>query len=177
MENPLTYLKRRAGEDWLIGYDSNQFNRLTEELFGQLTQLAKEKSHPKILLAEQNPLKFLASFLAAVAAGCPIFLCNPQWGQQEWQQVFDLVQPDLILGHLSLGINKEQMNNDKGQIIPNPPLKPPFSLGNLSPRLPVSPSPRLFPRKGGSQPGFSMRGRSPLDDCHHHVIVDCKKNC
>ena len=117
MDNPLIYLKRRAGEDWLIGYDSDQFNLLTEELFGQLTQLAKEKSHPKILLAEQNPLKFLASFLAAVAAGCPIFLCNPQWGQQEWQQVFDLVQPDLILGHLSLGINKGQMTNDKGQII------------------------------------------------------------
>ena len=41
-------------------------------------------------------------------------------------------------------------------LIPNPPLKPPFSLGNLSPRLPVSPSPRLSPGKGGSQPGFSI---------------------
>ncbi len=44
-------------------------------------------------------------------------------------------------------------------VIPNPPLKPPFSLGNLSPRLPVSPSPRLSPGKGGSQPGFGLRSQ------------------
>ncbi len=38
----------------------------------------------------------------------------------------------------------------------DPPLKFPFPLGNLSPRLPVSPSPRLSPGKGGSQPGFRI---------------------
>ncbi|MGK7872802.1 MAG: 2-succinylbenzoate--CoA ligase [Xenococcaceae cyanobacterium] len=98
MEQLLTYLKQRGGEDWLIGYDNNQFNRLTEELYGQLTQLSKGRKPPKILLGEQNPIRFLASFLAAVAANCPIFLCNPHWVQKEWQQVFDLVQPDLIWG-------------------------------------------------------------------------------
>ena len=41
-------------------------------------------------------------------------------------------------------------------IIPNPPLKLPFSLGNLSPRLPVSPSPRLSLGKGITQPGFRI---------------------
>ncbi len=38
----------------------------------------------------------------------------------------------------------------------DPPLKFPFSLGNLSPRPPVSPSLRLSPGKGGSQPGFNI---------------------
>ena len=98
MEQPVKYLKQRANEDWLIGYEIDRFHSLTEELWGQLTQFSKGKRRPKILLAEQNPFKFLASFLAATAADCPIFLCNRDWGQLEWQQVFDLVKPDLIWG-------------------------------------------------------------------------------
>jgi O-succinylbenzoic acid--CoA ligase len=39
--------------------------------------------------------------MAATAAGCPVFLCNPDWVKAEWQQVFDLVQPDLIWGELA----------------------------------------------------------------------------
>jgi O-succinylbenzoic acid--CoA ligase len=58
---------------------------------------------PKILLAEQNPVRFLAAFLAAVAANCPVFLCNPNWVEQEWQQVFELVEPDLIFGQPTTG--------------------------------------------------------------------------
>ncbi len=118
MEQPLTYLKQRAGEDWLIGHDTNQFNHLTEELFQQLIQLSKRGTPPKILLAEQNPWRFLAAFLAAVAAGCPVFLCNPNWVQQEWQQVFELVQPDLIFG---------QTTNPSLPLPPSPPL--PLSSG------------------------------------------------
>ena len=134
MEQPLTYLRQRAGEDWLIGYDSHEFHCLTEQLFQELTQFSqggttpkigvskkrcrgarrgdtetrrrgellkshvKFRSPPKILLAEENPLRFLAAFLAAVAANCSVFLCNPHWVEWEWQQVLDLVQPDLIFG-------------------------------------------------------------------------------
>lgn len=96
MEQPLTYLQQRAGENWLIGYDSNQLYCLTEALFIQFTQL--QATPAKILIAEPHPLRFLAAFLAAVAADCHIFLCNPHWGEQESQQVFELVQPDLIWG-------------------------------------------------------------------------------
>jgi len=95
VEQPLTYLKQRAGEDWLIGHDSRKFSQLSEQLFLDLTPQA---TPPKILLAEQDPVRFLASFIAACAAGCHVFLCNPNWVEWEWQQVFDLVQPDLILG-------------------------------------------------------------------------------
>src|ERR687886_2614678 len=100
MEELLAHLKQRATDDWLIGYDSYQFNCLTEEFFQQLTQFSTGRIPPKILLAEPNPQRFLAAFLAAVAANCPVFLCNPNWVQQEWQQVFELVQPDLIFGQV-----------------------------------------------------------------------------
>ncbi|MEC4891644.1 MAG: hypothetical protein SAQ54_01350, partial [Oscillatoria sp. PMC 1050.18] len=94
MERLLTHLLRQ--DNWLIGYDIDQFNSLTLKLFQQLTQY---ETPPKILLIENNPLKFLAAFLAAVAANSEIFLCNPNWVESEWEQVFALVQPDLVLSN------------------------------------------------------------------------------
>ncbi|MEH2078387.1 MAG: 2-succinylbenzoate--CoA ligase [Nostoc sp.] len=98
MERPLDCLNNLAQDDWLIGYDSHQFNQIAQELYLQLTQLSASGTPPKIILAEREPLRFLASFIAACAANCPVFLCYPDWGTQEWQQVFDLVKPDIILG-------------------------------------------------------------------------------
>ncbi|MEH1949653.1 MAG: 2-succinylbenzoate--CoA ligase [Nostoc sp.] len=98
MERPLDYLNNLAQNDWLIGYSSHQFNQIAQQLYLELTQLSACVTPPKIILAEREPLRFLASFIAACAANCPVFLCNPDLGTQEWQQVFDLVQPDIILG-------------------------------------------------------------------------------
>lgn len=104
MEKPLDYLQQRAGDNWLIGYDSHQFTTLAEQLYLELTQLLQRGTAPKILLAERDPERFLAGFIAACAAGCPVFLCNPNWVRQEWRQVIDLVQPDLILGYGDWGL-------------------------------------------------------------------------
>ena len=98
MAGVLTYLEQRALEDWLIGYDSREFYQLSQRLFLDWSQQTNQGTTLKILLAEQDPIRFLASFVAACAANCEIFLCNPNWVEQEWNQVFDLVQPDLILG-------------------------------------------------------------------------------
>ena len=103
MEKPLTHLKQRVGEDWLIGYDNCKVSQLSEQLFSDLTQQGSRGTLPRILLTDQNPLRFLAAFLAAAAAACPVFLCNPNWVQQEGQQVFELVQPDLIFGQEAIG--------------------------------------------------------------------------
>ncbi|NEU84666.1 hypothetical protein G1O98_38355, partial [Nostoc sp. UIC10630] len=98
MERPLDCLNNLTQNDWLIGYDSSHFNQIAQELYLELAQVSACGTPPKIILAEREPLKFLASFIAACAANCPVFLCNPDWGTQEWQQVFDLVQPNIILG-------------------------------------------------------------------------------
>ncbi|WP_298921056.1 2-succinylbenzoate--CoA ligase [uncultured Nostoc sp.] len=98
MQRPLDCLNNLAQDDWLIGYNSSEFNQVAQELYFELTQLSAWRTPPKIILAEREPLRFLASFIAACAANCPVFLCNPDWGTQEWQQVFDLVQPDIIWG-------------------------------------------------------------------------------
>jgi len=95
MAEPLIYL-RRADDGWLTGGNSRQFVDLAEQLFQKLIRFAAEGMLPKILLAQREPVQFLAGFVAACAAGCPIFLGNPDWGEWEWQQVCDLVQPHLI---------------------------------------------------------------------------------
>ncbi|MGD1872866.1 MAG: 2-succinylbenzoate--CoA ligase [Mastigocoleus sp.] len=53
---------------------------------------------PKIILVESEPITFIAGFLAAVINNCPVFLCNPNWGNQEKQQVLNLVKPQIIWG-------------------------------------------------------------------------------
>lgn len=102
--------------DWLICDDSHLFAELTQQLYLELTQFSYYRGTPlKIFLAEREPVRFLAGFLAACAAGCPVFLCNPDWTKPEWQQVFDLVQPDLIWG---LGTKNWGQNNSKVKICP-----------------------------------------------------------
>lgn len=96
------YLKQRAADDW-IGHNSRRFNQMAVELYSELTQLSLY-SPPRILLVEREPVRFLAGFMAACAAGCPVFLGNPNWVKQEWEQVFELVQPDLILGYENWGL-------------------------------------------------------------------------
>ncbi|MBU7583383.1 MAG: 2-succinylbenzoate--CoA ligase [Nostoc sp. TH1S01] len=99
MEQPLTYLQNLPQHHWLIADNSHQFSVIAKQLYLELTEILKQRhTPPKIILAEREPVKFLASFLAACAANCPVFLCNPDWGTQEWEQVLKLVQPDIIWG-------------------------------------------------------------------------------
>lgn len=63
------------------------------ELFSQLIQ---PKIPPTLLLAERDPVRFLAGFIAAVAADCPLFLGNPNWVDSEWQSAIQQIQPDRI---------------------------------------------------------------------------------
>ncbi|MEH2262257.1 2-succinylbenzoate--CoA ligase [Nostoc sp.] len=117
MERPLDCLNNLSQDDWLIGYNSSQFNQIAQELYLELAHLSACGTPPKIILAEREPLRFLASFIAACAANCPVFLCNPDWGTQEWQQVFDLVKPDIILG---MGNREWGMGNGNNYQCPMP---------------------------------------------------------
>jgi o-succinylbenzoate---CoA ligase len=125
MERPLDCLNNLTQDDWLIGYNICQFNQIAQELYLELTQLSAYGKPPKIILAEREPVRFLASFIAACAANCPVFLCNPDWRTQEWQQVFNLVKPDMILGignrELRMGSRDSQ---EKTTLSPSSPSSP-----------------------------------------------------
>ncbi|OKH39403.1 2-succinylbenzoate-CoA ligase [[Phormidium ambiguum] IAM M-71] len=100
MESSLIYLEKRIHDNWLVGYDSRELTLLTQKLYAEITQKFNLKNTLKIVIAERQPIKLLASFIAGVAANCHVFLCNPDWVKAEWEQVFKLVQPDIIWGEV-----------------------------------------------------------------------------
>jgi len=89
----LSYIYNRVGDDWWLGGHRLQFYQLIAQRYQELIAL---DYLPKILLAESQPNRFLAGFLAAKAAGCPVFFSNSNCADAEWQQVLSLVQPQLI---------------------------------------------------------------------------------
>ncbi|NCJ05962.1 AMP-binding protein [Synechococcales cyanobacterium C] len=54
--------------------------------------------YPTVLIAESDPIQFLAAFVAAVCQGCPVVLGNPGWRAAEWQAVLAQVHPDYCVG-------------------------------------------------------------------------------
>jgi O-succinylbenzoic acid--CoA ligase len=92
MEAPLEHLRKRSQDNWLVGHDCQAFLSLAEALFQEFANLVPQK----ILLAEPDPIRFLAGFIAACSTDHQVFLGNPAWGSSEWQQVFELVKPDII---------------------------------------------------------------------------------
>jgi o-succinylbenzoate---CoA ligase len=98
MESPLVYFKRRFDEDWLLGIDTDRFRSIATERYQQLQEKTRSYSPIKILISESDPAFFLGSFIAASSSNCSLFLANPHWIGSEWQQVLDLVKPDIVWG-------------------------------------------------------------------------------
>jgi o-succinylbenzoate---CoA ligase len=91
----------RLPDNWLISGDSRKIGEIRDRIFHQLTQNQPPQTPQKVFIAESEPIQFIASFIAACVTKSHIFLCNPNWVKSEWEQVFDLVQPDLILGQVA----------------------------------------------------------------------------
>ena len=100
----LIQLEKYAQNQQLKQYNSLSINaaeklyRLTEEKITTISELKSTQTNPNILIAEADEIEFLAAFMAGVIQSVNIFLGDRAWGRQEWQQVFDLVTPDLIFG-------------------------------------------------------------------------------
>ncbi|ASC73995.1 2-succinylbenzoate-CoA ligase [Halomicronema hongdechloris C2206] len=86
----------RWGQDWLVGLDSAAFWSQVEYRCGQLP------AYSVVLLAEADPLDFLAGFYAACSKSCTLLLANPHWRQREWHQVAQVgIVPEVIWGSCS----------------------------------------------------------------------------
>jgi o-succinylbenzoate---CoA ligase len=95
MAEPLVLLQS-CREDWIKGVDHQALVALVQERYEAIVQ--HSKSYPTIAIAEVNPLNFLASFIAATTARCPLFLTNPNWTEPEWQQALQQITPDIVWG-------------------------------------------------------------------------------
>jgi o-succinylbenzoate---CoA ligase len=92
MAEPLVILQG-CRNDWIKGVDHQALIALAQEKYEAIAQ--HPKRFPTILIAEPDPIHFLASFIAAITAYCPVFLANPTWTEPEWQQVFQQITPDV----------------------------------------------------------------------------------
>lgn len=81
---------------------SQEFANLAQSYYQELIPFIDQNITPKILINESDSIQFLAKFLATTAANLPVFLGNPQWQTQEWQQVEKLIQPNFIWQSSSL---------------------------------------------------------------------------
>lgn len=129
---------------------TNAFKQLTKVKLEQISSLSsKSLDKLNIIVAESNPLDFLATFLAGVIQGVNIFLCDCEWQKQEWQQVLKLVQPDLIFAKQDIKDLIFQLN-----------------LGNQAPRRKIELFPEsliMIPTGGSSgKVKFTMHNWSTL---------------
>ncbi|MEA5570874.1 2-succinylbenzoate--CoA ligase [Calothrix sp. UHCC 0171] len=87
-------------DDWLFGSEKYQFQQLIGNYYLEINKVNKADSIKElnIIICDRNPVNFLAAFLAACTTNSQVFLCNPDWGENEWQYVLDLAEPDIILG-------------------------------------------------------------------------------
>jgi len=101
MTDLIIHLQKWTDQKKLIDYDNRLFYELVQTYIQQFN-LSKnnleDNSIFKIILAEREPDKFLAIFLACIITKTLVFLANPDWQESEWQQVFELVEPGLIFG-------------------------------------------------------------------------------
>ncbi|MGD1704520.1 2-succinylbenzoate--CoA ligase [Dapis sp. BLCC M229] len=100
MKQIFNYLKQYQLKRDTNFFTSTKFSCLAEKKFAELIKITNPETPSKVLISELKPTEFIASFIAAVGASCQVFLCNPNWGKLEWEQVLQSVQPDIILGNI-----------------------------------------------------------------------------
>ena len=96
MATPDALIHDSLTRDWLVGVSRDRFRTTFHDRAAQLTQL---DGFQRILLAEPDPVDFLAGLFSAIAAGHPVILGNPRWEQREWQQALAIAKPTLIWGN------------------------------------------------------------------------------
>jgi O-succinylbenzoic acid--CoA ligase len=108
----LGYLQHYCDRERIIGCDHRHFYQHTQKFALHFQQYS---TPPSILLVEPDPFRFLSIFIAAVATHSPLFLGHPRWQEQEWNQVLETIQPDLILGNALENVDLKPQNLQKKQ--------------------------------------------------------------
>ena len=115
-----SYLQQECQKNrWLRNLDNQELLTLTAQKSRELSKLISTSSSKlQVLIVEQNETKFLASFFACVISKVDMFLCNPDWQQEEWEQVLDIVKPDVIFADIYINkaiaiINGNKLDQNK----------------------------------------------------------------
>ncbi|WP_026100675.1 AMP-binding protein [Synechococcus sp. PCC 7336] len=100
----LSLLQQRSGGVWLASGGGDRFEQLFWKSRKELQTRSGQEESIRIALAERDSDRFLARFAAAHTSNCQVFLCNPGWGDREWSQMQEIVQPHWIWGECQLEV-------------------------------------------------------------------------
>ncbi len=82
----------------LFGYPPDTLITAVQDRLRTLEARSREDTPLTLVIAEAEPINFLASFLAGLILNTTVVLGNPRWVEAEWQKVLQMLQPDLVLG-------------------------------------------------------------------------------
>lgn len=92
---PWQYLQQHSAQNWLWLTHPIPFNEVVQSYDNRLKHLPPGRT---IILAEPDPIKFLAVWVAATSSPHRLVLANPNWQSHEWTQVYQVTTPDIIIG-------------------------------------------------------------------------------
>jgi o-succinylbenzoate---CoA ligase len=81
-----SFFCQRLQTAWLVDHDGELIINSAEQKFVDLTRSPANF----LLISTSDPIEFIASLMAGLRSGVPIFLCNPLWGEAEWVQASKL---------------------------------------------------------------------------------------
>ena len=94
----MSFKLEQIRRDLIANEKSSDFWDLVDSCLEKLDlKLIEAKSHG-VLITEQDPLKFVASFIAAMGRKVPIILGNHRWGDSEWASFNREFSPAVTFG-------------------------------------------------------------------------------
>lgn len=112
---------------FLVSENNNLFRDTAHKHLTKLMNYHQEHGKKAtILMAEPDPVIFLAIFLASIIAKSSVILANPNWGISEWEQVFHTIgKTDLQFGNIPQNAaNIPDLNNRRSPFLPGSILIP-----------------------------------------------------
>ena len=97
--SPMSFKPEQIRRDLIVNERSSEFWDLVHSCLEKLDLKLIEAKSQGVLIAEQDPLKFVASFIAAMDRKVPIILGNYRWGDSEWASFNREFSPAVILGY------------------------------------------------------------------------------
>ena len=110
MEATPRFELNELNRDWIDGISSSSFYRRVLRRLDKIAAFSAEELKRGVLIAEINPIKFSAAFMAALHHNVPIILGNPHWRKIEWQAVCDQVSPAVVFGQCPQLLMERQTN-------------------------------------------------------------------
>ena len=110
MEATPRFELNELNRDWIDGISSSSFYRRVLRRLDKIAAFSAEELKRGVLIAEINPIKFSAAFMAALHHKVPIILGNPHWRKREWQAVCDQVSPAVVFGQCPQLLMERQTN-------------------------------------------------------------------